>query len=230
MMAWSRYLPFGGGGHTLQGGGQGQDGGGAAGQQQGQQGHGAGAPLGLAALGTYLEWLWGWLTRLLWAPLRGLGLAWHAPPPPTPLPEADPSCMHRPPPTPPKSPIASPHSYIRPWVVGSGKTAMDCMIKLAALGESVTSRVRCIAGRGTWFGVREVLAGPTGGQHLVHMLDMFDGSNGTEVLREMASRGFLHSAVPDPSSFQVAGVPPAIQCSQPPAIQCSACMVGLWCL
>eukprot|EP01047_Picozoa_sp_COSAG01_P080653 COSAG01_NODE_15765_length_1302_cov_1.221945_1_plen_141_part_10 len=26
-------------------------------------------------------------------------------------------------------------------VVGSGKTAMDCMIKLAALGESVTSRV-----------------------------------------------------------------------------------------
>ena len=88
-------------------------------------------------------------------------------------------------------------------VVGSGKTAMDCMIKLAELGESVTRRVRCVAGRGTYFAVREEFAGPDGGQHILSMLELFDGENGLHVLREMEERGFLHSPVPDPSSFQV---------------------------
>ena len=88
-------------------------------------------------------------------------------------------------------------------VVGSGKTAMDCMIKLAALGDSVTSRLRCISGRGTWFTVREVFGSPQGGGHMVSMMDLFDGHSGKEVLREMGKRGFLHSPLADPSSFQV---------------------------
>ena len=88
-------------------------------------------------------------------------------------------------------------------VIGSGKTAMDCMIKLAELGESVTNRMRCISGRGTWFACREVFGSPSGGQHMLSMIDKFNGQNGKQVLREMADVGFLHSAMPDPSSFQV---------------------------
>jgi hypothetical protein len=88
-------------------------------------------------------------------------------------------------------------------VVGSGKTAMDCMLKLAALGPDATRHVRCIAGRGTWFAIREVFSSPSGGSFMIEMMSRFDGTNGKEVLAAMGSRGFLHSPVQDPSSFQV---------------------------
>ena len=98
------------------------------------------------------------------------------------------------------------------WVIGSGKTAMDTMYQLTRRLGPTRGRLRCIAGRGTYFIRREAaftddwweLNKPgtrTGSDFFVDMLEMYDGTNEAEVYAEMQSKGFLHSPIDGPTNF-----------------------------
>mmetsp|Transcript_5111 Transcript_5111/g.12008 ORF Transcript_5111/g.12008 Transcript_5111/m.12008 type:complete len:514 (-) Transcript_5111:68-1609(-) len=99
------------------------------------------------------------------------------------------------------------------YIVGSGKTAMDAINYLSRRLEGAKDRLRCISGRGTCFVVRDEMS--TYGKDLnspdtkgplevfSQIIENYNGSNTSEVLREMEKRGFVHSAIPDASSFLV---------------------------
>jgi len=85
------------------------------------------------------------------------------------------------------------------WIIGSGKTAVDVILKLCTLGADVRSRLRCVSGRGTWFMNRDVLQ--DAGKYFLDMVDMFDGGNAGEVFKEMQRKGLLHSPIDDARCF-----------------------------
>jgi hypothetical protein len=97
------------------------------------------------------------------------------------------------------------------WIIGSGKTAMDVIYTLSKQEPSWRSRIRCIAGRGTWFMEREMVDNPVDADgkllpvYFLEMCAMFNGSNAREVYRELSGKGFFHSFVADAQNF-VAGI------------------------
>ena len=97
------------------------------------------------------------------------------------------------------------------WIIGSGKTAMDIICLLSKREPSWRSRLRCIAGRGTWFMNREMVDNPVdanGNLLPVYILEMcakFNGDNAREVYQELSAKGFFHSYVADAQNF-VAGI------------------------
>ncbi len=85
------------------------------------------------------------------------------------------------------------------WIVGSGKTALDTILALSKLGESVRNRIRCIAGRGTYFVNRN--RGPELGDFSLQALHMYGKTgDGMAVMKEFDRQGFLHSPIPDAGS------------------------------
>ena len=97
------------------------------------------------------------------------------------------------------------------WIIGSGKTAMDVIYTLSQREPSWRSRMRCIAGRGTWFMDRDMVDRPVDADgnllpvYFLEMCAMFDGQNAQDVYRELSKKGFFHSFVPDAQNF-VAGI------------------------
>ena len=99
------------------------------------------------------------------------------------------------------------------WVIGSGKTSMDVMYHLAKREPHTISRIRCIAGRGTWFLNRKDTfptdsawekykpSMRTSSDIFFDILEDFNGDNEQEVYLKAASKGWMHSAIPNPSSF-----------------------------
>lgn len=83
------------------------------------------------------------------------------------------------------------------YIIGSGKTAMDTMLALKRLGNKVASRIRCIAGRGTYFINRDR---NDNNKWFLEMMDRFDGTNSIQIAKEMEQVGFLHTAIPDARS------------------------------
>lgn len=97
-------------------------------------------------------------------------------------------------------------------VLGSGKTAMDCVLHLArgAAVPSAGARLRCVAGSGTWFMRRTFFSRAHGGPEAIvgiskAMMAHFDGTNGRETCEALAALGFMHTAIDGASSF-AAGV------------------------
>jgi hypothetical protein len=85
------------------------------------------------------------------------------------------------------------------WVIGSGKTAVDTILALARLGPQVAARLRCVAGRGTWFLNRDLEE--DNAEHFLEMLAMHaGGASGAEVMAAFAARGIMHSPIADPGS------------------------------
>ncbi|KAL3921069.1 MAG: hypothetical protein SGPRY_005028 [Prymnesium sp.] len=97
------------------------------------------------------------------------------------------------------------------WIIGSGKTAMDVICLLSKQEPSWLSRLRCVAGRGTWFMDRAMVDNPIDADgnllpvYFVEMCAMFNGSNAHEVYQELSKKGFFHSYVEDAQNF-VAGI------------------------
>ena len=97
------------------------------------------------------------------------------------------------------------------WIIGSGKTAMDIIYTLSKQEPSWRSRIRCVAGRGTWFMDRAMVDYPVDADgnllpvYFLEMCAMFDGTNAPDVYRDLAAKGFFHSYVADAQNF-VAGI------------------------
>mmetsp|Transcript_120279 Transcript_120279/g.190500 ORF Transcript_120279/g.190500 Transcript_120279/m.190500 type:complete len:527 (-) Transcript_120279:75-1655(-) len=100
------------------------------------------------------------------------------------------------------------------WVIGSGKTAMDVMLRLSEFIPGANNRIRCICGRGTWFLNRDVMnvedwwqkhvpGNNTFLDYMVALWEKWDGSNTQETYRAMAELGFMHSVVPEAESFMI---------------------------
>ena len=99
------------------------------------------------------------------------------------------------------------------YVLGSGKTSIDVMNRLAKdLG--VAERVHNISGHGTLFMNRDVIFpkpffrrnfnfGKTFLDWMRTMVSMFDGTNSVEVVTELQKRGFLHSPIPGATGFMM---------------------------
>lgn len=96
------------------------------------------------------------------------------------------------------------------WVIGSGKTAIDVIVHLCRTIPNARDRIRCVTGHGTWFMVRDAPSGfweryieesHTTLDCMIKMIDMYDGSNPSEVYSELGKCGLLHSALPDPEGF-----------------------------
>ena len=97
-------------------------------------------------------------------------------------------------------------------VIGSGKTAMDVLYHIAKREPNLAPRLRCIAGRGTWFLNRKATF-PTGTWEkyvpstrtstdiFFDILEKFDGTNEQEVYRAMERKEAMHSVMPQKSSF-----------------------------
>ena len=97
------------------------------------------------------------------------------------------------------------------YIIGGGKTAMDCAHHLITSTEGKTP-IRMFAGRGSWFTVRETIF-PTGWRRWVYgssklFSDWFiwitlryRGDNAAEIYQTLANRDFLHSLVPKPKNF-----------------------------
>ena len=97
------------------------------------------------------------------------------------------------------------------YIVGGGKTAMDCAHHLI---QSTGCRVpiHMFAGRGSWFTVRETIF-PTGWRRWVYgssklfsdwfiwITMRYRGENAAELYQTIAERDFLHSLVPEPKNF-----------------------------
>ena len=97
------------------------------------------------------------------------------------------------------------------WIVGSGKTAMDIICVLSRQEPTWLPRLRCIAGRGTWFMDRNMVDNPVDADgkllpvYFLEMCAMFDGRNARDVYQALAAKGFFHSFVADAQNF-VAGI------------------------
>merc|ERR1712232_80115 len=100
------------------------------------------------------------------------------------------------------------------YFVGSGKTAMDCIYHLCHTDtDSIyKTRIHCIAGRGMQFINRDLMfpdswwkmnmfGQMTPVDWMLPMLEMYDGDNEQDVFAALRSKGFFHSAVPDPQNF-----------------------------
>jgi cation diffusion facilitator CzcD-associated flavoprotein CzcO len=79
------------------------------------------------------------------------------------------------------------------WVIGSGKTAMDVLYHLGRNLPGAAERLRCVAGRGTWFMSRDLLnphdfweknsfGKNTPADWLIEMVEKYDGSNASKVM------------------------------------------------
>ena len=98
------------------------------------------------------------------------------------------------------------------YIVGSGKTAMDCAYKLIRDNQVTNRKIVMIGGRGTWFAVREKLF-PTGWRRLiygaswlfsdwfVYVTRHYDGTNEKKVHDKLQDLGLFHSLVPEPENF-----------------------------
>ncbi|MAQ19038.1 MAG: hypothetical protein CMN30_30095 [Sandaracinus sp.] len=95
-------------------------------------------------------------------------------------------------------------------VIGSGKTAMDCVLHLVGLG---TRRpIHVVTGRGSYFMVRDTCF-PTGWRRHVSGLmsntsfletaRLYEGGEGAAVYRWHLERGYMHSVFPDPGSYML---------------------------
>ena len=84
------------------------------------------------------------------------------------------------------------------FIIGNGKTALDVMNALLSNIPGVSSRLRCVTGRGMNFLVREECNNST---WWIPLLEMFNGTNEQECLTMMRRTGKMHSIVDDPVSF-----------------------------
>eukprot|EP00038_Savillea_parva_P010451 m.190409 g.190409 ORF g.190409 m.190409 type:complete len:543 (-) comp18030_c0_seq1:84-1712(-) len=99
-------------------------------------------------------------------------------------------------------------------VLGSGKTALDAIIALTSAFPDVTDRITCISGSGTWFLNRDRFFPntplgkyapwtPTALDLFSRMIELYDGTNGNDVYRQMAKEsGAFHSPWPDPQTHK----------------------------
>lgn len=90
------------------------------------------------------------------------------------------------------------------WVIGSGKTGIDAIKALYHSSlPNIKQRIRCVAGNGVWFMIRDYFNDHSAGLSEVsgRLLDMFDGTNGNECCEEMYRAGFFHSPIPNPGNF-----------------------------
>lgn len=97
------------------------------------------------------------------------------------------------------------------YIVGGGKTAMDCAHHLIKTTQAKVP-IHMFAGRGSWFTVRETIF-PTGWRRWLYgssklFSDWFiwitlryRGENAAEIYQALADRDFLHSLVPKPKNF-----------------------------
>jgi hypothetical protein len=100
------------------------------------------------------------------------------------------------------------------YIIGSGKTAMDCIYHLskdeAKLEKPLyRDRLHCISGRGMMFANRDVMfpnnydlktltfMNAIAPDQLRNIISMYNGENEEAVLESMSKRGFFHSAIPD---------------------------------
>lgn len=100
-------------------------------------------------------------------------------------------------------------------VAGSGKTAMDTIVFLARQHPHVLPRLKCVTGRGTWFFNRNTCT-PFDEQGqpkqdvpwmldcMLEALELYDGVNRDEVLRELAEKNWIHAPLEDPQAFLLA--------------------------
>ncbi len=102
------------------------------------------------------------------------------------------------------------------YIIGSGKTAMDCVYHLSKGDVSGIYRDRlfCISGRGMLFANREMLfpkdwfAKNVYGNwsvidYFLEMLEMYDGTNAHQVLEHMHAKGFFISAIPGAEAWSL---------------------------
>ena len=88
---------------------------------------------------------------------------------------------------------------------------MDIIYLLSKQEPSWRSRIRCIAGRGTWFMDRDLVDFPVDADgkllpvYFLEMCALFNGDNAREVYHELSQKGFFHSYVADAQNF-VAGI------------------------
>lgn len=100
------------------------------------------------------------------------------------------------------------------WIIGSGKTALDVMLRLSESVDRERKRIRCIGGRGTWFLNRDLMetedwwqrnlpGSNTALDYMVEMFERWDGDNTQDVYQAMAKKGWLHSPLPEAESFVI---------------------------
>ncbi len=98
------------------------------------------------------------------------------------------------------------------YVVGSGKTAMDCALHVIRGSRSARRELHVITGQGMWFLVRDTLY-PTGiarhfrgrlaSELFLHLATSFDGTNEAALLTGLAREGFTHTVFPSAENFRL---------------------------
>lgn len=99
------------------------------------------------------------------------------------------------------------------YIVGSGKTAMDCALHVIRHRNGKKRQVNVIAGSGMWYlvrdnlyarGARRYYGGVVNTHVFVTMSKLFDGQNETRVMEELERRGYVHTVWEDGGNCRVA--------------------------
>jgi hypothetical protein len=96
------------------------------------------------------------------------------------------------------------------YVIGSGKSAMDCALHVIQRGRE--RAVRVITGQGMWFfvrdtvyprGIRRWYSGPLVNDVFLDVACRFDGVNEAELMRGFERRRMVHSVFPNPNNCRL---------------------------
>jgi hypothetical protein len=99
------------------------------------------------------------------------------------------------------------------YIIGSGKTAMDCALHLIRQRQGRKRQINVIAGSGMWYlirdnmyarGSRRYFGGVVNAQVFLTMSKLFDGQNEVQVMEDLGRRGYLHTVWEDGGNCRVA--------------------------
>lgn len=99
------------------------------------------------------------------------------------------------------------------YIIGGGKTAMDCALHLIRRRRGRARKINVIAGSGMWFlsrdniyarGIRRYYGGVVNGDVFMAMCQLYDGKNESHVMEELGRRGYVHKVWQDGGNFRTA--------------------------
>jgi hypothetical protein len=98
------------------------------------------------------------------------------------------------------------------YIIGSGKSAMDCALHVIRRHRPRRRKINIITGQGMWFFLRDTLyplgfrrhvTGPLVSDLFLDVTRQFDGENESDVLTELSRRQVVHSVFPNPRNCRL---------------------------